>query len=235
MESDIDAIFGSLTFEEAGKIFRNPICIEIDVKCKKIIESSTAVIEYANKRILVKNCYIIMIGIVNSIGSLINVYIVSSGHKKTMNHATYFDKLKRIFIEIINENIGRRSLNEYNIQCKKITFELKYFEIEEVVGHIGLRIRDMTGRKHDFMFIETFGNKNRIFIKNTNCMNLMVELNKVVNSKHFKHASVDVALNVFVDNYAVFMYLSYLFNLIAKPGYNILFNSLFSNINRTQF
>ena len=233
--ADIDALFGSLTFNQASLTFKSPINFDFKTSSKYKIICKTSIVSYDNKILYVKDLIHYRIGYLETIAGNISLFYVSLNQNKNNTKANLFIYLKDIYNSLYECNICQESIKIGSISANKINFVLKIDHIAAFFNFIKEYSLSMRNHENDFLYLETFGNKDKMSMTNVSHKNIVNNLGTILNFQYSPDIQIDLALSISRNNSVIFLHPNFFNNLIYNQKYSLFFNNYFLNVNSKLF
>lgn len=218
---DIDGIFGPARITNLSKILKS--CFTVNVT-NNYIKNKTELVIVNSEIKKLKKLTNLQIGSVTIPAGVASIYYVTP--------VEYTDKNKEVLLNFLNLTIE----NAMKIMKKQPTtdsFIINYDELSQFSTELINCIKNKNAHKHDFLFIETFGNKSKMSVSHSgNTVSKLADLiSKNFNTEHFPHVKVDLGLNLKSENDILFIESAFFESINIEPNYFLFFNKNFANYN----
>lgn len=211
---DIDAIIGPLTFENFWQSMMHPV--DINLSGGRIQTKNYFVVK-DKKAIDIQSIKHIQLGTVNLPAGKASLYYICPG----LDESTEYSVLERYLLETI-EKSKIQNLNVNNILTK--------VSIPAFVEVLIAQASNTKNHKHDFLFIESFGNKFNILTEGLDSEKELLEMIKMnFDIEYFPHMQIDLAFQVVKDEMVIFPEYKLFKNFNLKPNYFLFLNKNFAN------
>ena len=162
IDVDIDAIFGCFSISNAKYIFKNSISINFCARGSNKIYGKDSIFYYVDKPMHVKDMLAYKIGCVDTSAGKLSLFYVSGSHEKTASSNILYLYLKKAIYNFFEAGNCRRSIKSGSFRSENLSFELKIGDVYNFFEFLDFYKHNFNGHAYDFMYMETFGNKDKL-------------------------------------------------------------------------
>lgn len=220
---DVDAMIGPITFNDFPLAINH--CININLTSNITIKAKKAYVVYSSKIISIDSLQHIKIASLTIPSGTFSIFLICPG-VTTSNPDLLFAFVKNIIDSVPNI----RSF----LTNKDGSTVINHDDIPAFIDHIKTVTSKTRSHKKDFLFLESFANKNKTSIKYTD--NSTAVINQLVNNcfdtAHFPFLKIDLAVTVNIIDSVIFPSRSFFHKMHTAPNYFLFCNKNFANAHK---
>jgi len=230
LDVDIDAILGPLTLSDAASAIIGPLMVDLNISHSRSVLSKTTNVQVGKEIINIADLFACKLGTIDSPVGVVSIYYICPGISPESNTYLLFNHIKAAVVQMAD--ILPRSLRPGSVSESTLQFEVRVDEMRQFFAFLAEFSLTKINHRSDFIFLETFGNKNKTAATDLGELRLYETLARVVDLNHFPHAQLDLAVSVYAPGpSAVFMVPESFRSLTATSSYRPFFNNCLININ----